>query len=180
MVAQTRSQSKKAIALEYDNIIQNYIDARKCVVAQHSICINIRSYGKNLIDSVALKKYTNAVAAFKEARTALRMHPGYDKKRSAAATVLLTEMEDTDMDVPLLSTPLYMAMIKEQTRRLISPEGFELISAPDGDGALARKNTMNRIRRYQEKHPTDATFAENSAKVRGMFYAIELMESAAT
>lgn len=173
MPVQTRSAARRET---YEAVVQKFQDARKTVSNKNKEAADLLFSGKKPTDPAyiaSLETYKAALAAFKEARVALRAHPEYNKKRSAAATALLNEFEDTGMEAMFMGSAAYMAKTKELMKRLMSPEGVELMSAPDGDGVLFRKNVLLRCANYTKKNPDCIEFAVFSSGVKGMCYAIE-------
>lgn len=178
MPVQTRSAARRET---YETLTQRFHDAQKNRSSQVNVCTALLQAGNKKTDTAyvnALKAHTDTVANIKSLRAAIRAHPAFNKKRSAAATALLDEMEDTTMGQLEMSSDEYLDKIKEQTRRLLSPEGFELLSG--SNGAVIRRNTVRRCAFYTKKRPDCMEFAVFSSGVKGMCFAIEQMEKRTT
>lgn len=171
MPVQTRSSARRET---YESLKQRFHDAQKTRSSQENVCIALLQAGAKKTDATyidALKAHTDTVANIKSLRAAIRAHPAFNKKRSAAATALRDEMEDTTMGQLEMSRDEYLDKIKEQTRRLLSPEGFELLSG--ADGAVIRRNAVRRCAFYIKRRPDCMEFAVFSSGVKGMCFAIE-------
>jgi hypothetical protein len=178
MPVQTRSAARRET---YETLTQRFRDAQKTRSSQQNVCLTLLQLGTRKTDSAyidALKAHTDTVANIKSLRAAIRAHPAYNKHRSAAATALRDEMEDMSMGIFEMSSDEYLNKIKEQMRRLFSPEGFELLSGPNG--AVVRRNTVRRCAIYTKKRPDCMEFAVFSSGVKGMCFAIEQMEKRTT
>lgn len=128
-----------------------------------------------------VQKYKDAVKKVKELYATIRTHPEFNKKRTPAATQLLTDIQEASLDGFLMKSRDEFTLFKSLLKRVVdTPEGYELMTAQDGDGETFRSIINKRIDIRLQKHTSDIAFAAMVGKFQGMCCVIEKMEAHAT